>query len=348
MPPTILRCCAITGSTCSKNGQHLILATHLATLLHSLFAEPFIFALLNAAEMVFEKEEAAKTPQEGYRQSHFLHSLVNIMNRLLDQRALSRSETMSMHASQSCSSMSQVSPKAEPNNATSDDSATADGDRSAKSRQRFRLTHPSLPSSGYASLNMPGDSCGRHARDSNQRSEGTDAAVACRVLDEEYILHQGALHELLPSWPTPSEAAFADIQAVAAQCLLTLDWVHEEEQMNLAQRDCPASTQANASAQSRGLRNELFIVLHKLVLGHLQNEQLDMHSLVLVGWHAITIAAFYFPACTTKMNELCCAFALRFATDKRVLGVRRRTYTATFPQAKQASKLRGQCLVSWC
>ena len=67
------------------------------------------------------------------------------------------------------------------------------------------------------------------------------------------------------------------------------------------------------------MKIELIILLHKLLLGHLQNDQLDLLSLVSLGLHSVAQAVFTFPVCILEVNELCCAFAVRFATDKRLI-----------------------------
>ena len=163
-----------------------------------------------------------------------------------------------------------------------------------------------LTSACDATVDMSRSCCLDAARGKSRQSEDADA-VTIMSLD---IKCKGALQELLPSRPTPNKAAVADIQALAGRCPVTLIWVDAEAQRKLTRTSCAAAL--------NGLKTNLLLLLHKLLLGHLQNDQLDMLGFVSLGLHPISQAVAKFPACIPEANELCCAFALRFATDKRL------------------------------
>lgn len=144
--------------------------------------------------------------------------------------------------------------------------------------------------------------------------EDADGATI-NSIDQKCIEHTVALHELLPSWPTPTQPVAADMQAVAGRCLITLEWLHADTQRKLTLCDC------FFSARVKDVKIELIMLLHKLLLGHLQNDQLNVLGLVLLGLHSVTQAVFTFPACIHEVDELCCAIAQRFTTDKGLLAV---------------------------
>lgn len=274
--------------------------------------------LLNAASTAFEQKWLVKIPQEGYHQLMFLQSVANLLNRLLEQQAVSSSEAAAtgVYAWPARSRSKRTfasSAETEPNTSSNNDSDAAYADRVAKSMLRLGYKGSSLVSQACGSLlDMPENDRLRAIMDQSQKHEDADA-VTYNGIDHKYMEHKGALHELLPSWPTPNKTALAETQAVAWRCLVTLEWIHAETQRKLTLIDC------FYSAQAEGLKTELIMLLHKLLLGHLQNDQLDMLNLVSLGMHSVTQAVFTFPACVPGVNELCCAFALRFATDQRLI-----------------------------
>ena len=255
------------------------------------------------------------------------------MNRLLEQQVLpgSKAAATRVHicTAERRSNLAAGLAETEADKSADSVSDNAYADIPAKAMRKLRIWGSLLLSSMCGSLVKPqGDILQSVTKDKRQDVEdavakvGDAVAVAevedandvmIRNSDAKYKDFKGAIHELLPSWPTPTAAAFTDIQTAAQRCLVTLEWTNSEAQRKLTLVESVFSSGLEA------LKTELIMLLHKLLLGHLQNDQLDMLGLVSLGLHSVAQAVFTSPVCIPEVNELCCAYALRFATDNRLI-----------------------------
>lgn len=281
----------------------------------------FHAGLLAAAVKIFGRTWDHRIPQQSHKQLVFLRSVANCMNRLLEQQELTSSEAaatrMQLCLARSRSKLAAGFTTAEAGQHVDTDSDKASADIPAKAMQRLGIWGSSLLSHLCGYLVKPQEGipqCATRDKSHDIPDAVEDAdAVTISNSNAKYKECKGAIHELLPCWPTPTAAAFTDIQTAAQRGLVTLEWANAEAQRKLALVDSVFSSELKA------LKSELIILLHKLLLGHLQNDQLDMLSLVSLGLHSVAQAVFTFPVCVLEVNELCCAFALRFATDKRLI-----------------------------
>ena len=75
--------------------------------------------------------------------------------------------------------------------------------------------------------------------------------------------------KVLPTWPTPTADAWAKKSKIALRVFTTLHWLHSKIQLKLQQRD---SSYGDACT---GLKQQVALLLHRLLTGHLADAQLD-------------------------------------------------------------------------
>ena len=80
-----------------------------------------------------------------------------------------------------------------------------------------------------------------------------------------------------PIWPTPTADAWAKKLKIALRIFTTLHWLHSKIQLKLQQRD------SSFEAACTGLKQQLALLLHRLLTGHLADAQLDMTDFMRCG-----------------------------------------------------------------
>ncbi len=116
----------------------------------------------------------------------------------------------------------------------------------------------------------------------------------------------------LPSWPTPSAATWADINAAATRAAFTLE--------PLAPQVAPDS--ASMSAEQLELRLALIGLLHSLLAGHIMDPQLDMRSVFLFAMVPLLREWQNLLTEVQPLNTLCSALLARLAIDKALLSTK--------------------------
>ncbi len=77
-------------------------------------------------------------------------------------------------------------------------------------------------------------------------------------------------------WPHPSPSAWKDIQMVALRAFVTLDWLRNPNvQARLDQQE-----QGPKSCVYQAYRQELIVLVHQLLVGHVMDPHLDMQQVV--------------------------------------------------------------------
>jgi len=89
--------------------------------------------------------------------------------------------------------------------------------------------------------------------------------------------------KVLPIWPTPTADAWAKKSKIALRAFTTLHWLHSKTQLKLQQRD------SSYGAACTGLKQQLALLLHMLLTGHLADAQLDMTDFVGCGMTSIPL-----------------------------------------------------------
>ena len=114
-------------------------------------------------------------------------------------------------------------------------------------------------------------------------------AVLTRVISLE--LGEDTAEQLCEElWPSPTPAAWAEIQTLAAQVAVVLNWMRSSSHRSKAVHSDHASSNASREAY-KGLMNSLFQLLRALLVGHLSDMSLDtskvfcnLFSTVMQSW----------------------------------------------------------------
>ncbi len=117
----------------------------------------------------------------------------------------------------------------------------------------------------------------------------------------------------IESWPTPSAAAWSDIQTVASRAFFTLEWI--------AAVGLPSSTGSQTSRMSDQpdcwmLMQDLAAFLQKLLAGHVLNVKLDMSRVCASGLAAVLQFWSRSHMSFRHVNHLALLLLKRIATDE--------------------------------
>lgn len=137
------------------------------------------------------------------------------------------------------------------------------------------------------------------------RVEGRLAWQSCMPHDQ--------LFNPVESWPTPSAAAWSDIQTVASRAFFTLEWI-------LA-AGLPSSTGSQTSRMSDQpdswmLMQDLAAFLQRLLAGHALNVKLDMSRVCTSGLAAVLQFWLCSHMSFRHVNHLALLLLKRIATDE--------------------------------
>ncbi len=114
------------------------------------------------------------------------------------------------------------------------------------------------------------------------------------------------------SWPTPSAAAWGDIQTVASRVFFTLEWSAVELQSSTGSQTSKKSDQADCWM----LTQDLAAFLHKLLAGHVLDVKLDMSRVCASGLAAVLQIWFCYHMTLRHVNDLALLLLKRVATDE--------------------------------
>ena len=136
------------------------------------------------------------------------------------------------------------------------------------------------------------------------RVEGRIAWQSCMPHDQ--------LFNPIKSWPTPSAAAWSDIQTVASRAFFTLEWISavglsgSQTSKKSDQPDCWM------------LMQDLAAFLHKLLAGHVLDVKLDMSRICASGLAAVLQFWLCSHMSFRHVNHLALLLLKRIATDERL------------------------------
>ncbi len=133
-----------------------------------------------------------------------------------------------------------------------------------------------------------------------------------RIAWQSCMLHDQLLNPV-ESWPTPSAAAWSDIQTVASRAFFTLEWISAV--------GLPSSTGSQTSKKSDQpdcwmLTQDLAAFLHKLLAGHVLDVKLDMSRVCASGLTVVLQIWLCYHMSLRHVNDLALLLLKRIATDE--------------------------------
>jgi len=98
-------------------------------------------------------------------------------------------------------------------------------------------------------------------------------AIMARLLSRQPLSHppeayDGGLLDAHSPWPTPTASQWAEIQTVALRVMVLLEWCTEELALN--------EYTMEETGDLLALKHALVVLLHQLLLPHMQNPKLSM------------------------------------------------------------------------
>ena len=129
------------------------------------------------------------------------------------------------------------------------------------------------------------------------------------------------------TWPTPCDAAWSDIQAVASRVMITLQWLSRHV------LDMPVASLTPEEAKKLAmLRRDLILVLHQLIAGHLLDADLDMATVFDLGLELVAAQLIHNEMGLLAWTDLGMAFLRRLAMDTSLVPSRRDDTDARWQQ----------------
>jgi len=92
--------------------------------------------------------------------------------------------------------------------------------------------------------------------------------LASQPLSHPPEAYNGGLVDASPPWPTPTAPQWAEIQTVALRLMVVLEWCTEELALN--------EHTMEETGDLLALKYALVLLLHQLLLAHMQNPKLSM------------------------------------------------------------------------
>ncbi len=117
----------------------------------------------------------------------------------------------------------------------------------------------------------------------------------------------------LPIWPTPTANAWAKKSKIALRVFTTLHWLHSKIQLKLQQRD------SSYGAACTELKQQLALLLHRLLTGHLADAKLDMTDFMGCGIISIPLMLESNQPEYPPLIRFAESFLHRLATDQYAL-----------------------------
>ncbi|KAL0030823.1 hypothetical protein WJX77_008253 [Trebouxia sp. C0004] len=140
-------------------------------------------------------------------------------------------------------------------------------------------------------------------------------AVMARLLSRQPLspppeAYDGDLLDAYPPWPTPTASQWAEVQTIALRVMVLLEWCTEELALNEHTMEDTGDLIA--------LKQTLVLLLHQLLLAHMQNAKLSMNRVFRFGFAPIMSEWIACEPDFVPINNLGFAFLRRISSDKAI------------------------------